>query len=34
MITYGEFMQTISVIVAVAGLIVNIIKLYHDIKKK
>ena len=34
MITYGELMQTIGVIVAIAGFIVTAIKVNHDIKKK
>ena len=34
MITYSELMQTISVIVAIAGFILNVVKVYHDIKKK
>ena len=33
-ITYSELMQTIGVIIAIAGLILNAIKVYHDIKKK
>ncbi len=34
MITYSELMQTIGVILAIAGLILNIVKFCHDIKKK
>ena len=34
MITYSELMQTISVIIAIAGFILNFVKVYHDIKKK
>ena len=34
MITYGELMQTITVIVAIAGLCINTIKVHNDIKKK
>ena len=34
MITYGELMQTINVIIAIAGFILNAVKIYHDIKKK
>ena len=34
MITYSEFLQTIQVIVAIAGFIVTSIKMIHDIKKK
>ena len=34
MITYGELLQTIGVIVAIAGFIVTAIKINHDIKKK
>ena len=34
MITYGELMQTIGVIVAIAGFVVTAIKVNHDIKKK
>ncbi len=34
MITYSELMQTIGVVVAIAGFILNVVKVYHDIKKK
>lgn len=34
MSTYSELLQTINIIIAVAGLILNVIKLYRDIKKK
>ena len=34
MITYSELMQTISVIIAIAGFIVTAIKINDDIKKK
>ena len=34
MITYSEIIQTISVIIAIAGFVVTAIKVNHDIKKK
>ncbi len=34
MITYSELLQTIQVIVTIAGFIVTAIKVNHDIKKK
>ena len=34
MITYSEFIQTIGVIIAIAGFVINAVKAYHDIKKK
>ena len=34
MITYSELMQTIGVVIALAGFILNLVKVYHDIKKK
>ena len=34
MITYGELLQTIGIIISVAGFILNAVKIYHDIKKK
>ena len=34
MITYSELLQTILVVVAIFGAVLNVIKLYYDIKKK
>lgn len=34
MITYSELMQTIGVIVAIIGVILNAVRFHHDIKKK
>ena len=34
MITYSELMQTIGVVIALAGFILDLVKVYHDIKKK
>ena len=34
MITYSELMQTIQVIIAIAGFVVTAIKINNDIKKK
>ncbi len=34
MITYSESIQTAMLIIAIAGFILNAIKVYHDIKKK
>ena len=33
-LTYGEILQTIGVIIAIAGLCINAIKVHNDIKKK
>ena len=34
MITYSELLQTIGILISLIGVILNFIKLYHDIKKK